>query len=223
MATNRQRQEIKATIRKCGQIIYSVFNDNSAQGFLYTIGNTALGSSELYIACHKTLVFPLHHVLNVLHCHIKNGKRVLDGQLIHAQDGRVFKARQVTDPVELAYFNAKLVCQAEQYYGKPVRVIELVSFGHAPGADCRVADVMNKQRFCALCGTSKGKDGADLLKCGQCKLVYYCSKDCQTADWPRHKVGCQAIARGCGCSKGKCAHAKKDKAKSGKAMIGSTV
>lgn len=30
-----------------------------------------------------------------------------------------------------------------------------------------------------------------LMKCGNCKLVRYCSKICQKADWPSHKKYCQ--------------------------------
>jgi len=31
---------------------------------------------------------------------------------------------------------------------------------------------------------------ADVLKCGACKDVYYCNKECQKADWGRHKGMC---------------------------------
>ena len=27
--------------------------------------------------------------------------------------------------------------------------------------------------------------------CGQCKKISYCSKDCQIADWPAHKIFCR--------------------------------
>ncbi|KAF2129720.1 hypothetical protein P153DRAFT_430843 [Dothidotthia symphoricarpi CBS 119687] len=30
------------------------------------------------------------------------------------------------------------------------------------------------------------------LACGKCKLVQYCSKDCQVADWPRHRFTCKS-------------------------------
>ena len=32
----------------------------------------------------------------------------------------------------------------------------------------------------------------NLLRCGQCKLVFYCSREHQRADWPRHRLLCQA-------------------------------
>ncbi|GJE87541.1 zinc finger MYND domain-containing protein [Phanerochaete sordida] len=30
-----------------------------------------------------------------------------------------------------------------------------------------------------------------MSRCGRCKLARYCSKECQTADWPRHKTNCK--------------------------------
>jgi cytidine deaminase len=29
-----------------------------------------------------------------------------------------------------------------------------------------------------------------MLKCGNCRSVYYCSIDCQKAAWSQHKVAC---------------------------------
>jgi hypothetical protein len=37
-------------------------------------------------------------------------------------------------------------------------------------------------------------DGALLMKCNRCKVTYYCSKDCQVADWKRHKGWCKGLA-----------------------------
>lgn len=33
-------------------------------------------------------------------------------------------------------------------------------------------------------------DGDASHKCGKCKAVYYCTKECQTADWKDHKILC---------------------------------
>jgi hypothetical protein len=37
-------------------------------------------------------------------------------------------------------------------------------------------------------------DGAKLMKCQRCKVTYYCSKACQTADWKSHKKMCKQMA-----------------------------
>jgi len=40
---------------------------------------------------------------------------------------------------------------------------------------------------CGCCAASLSKNAAS---CGRCKQVRYCSKECQTKDWKRHKQGC---------------------------------
>ena len=45
-----------------------------------------------------------------------------------------------------------------------------------------------EQRRCDQCGRG-GLSGA-MQKCGKCRLVYYCSVDCQTAAWGEHKGVC---------------------------------
>lgn len=42
---------------------------------------------------------------------------------------------------------------------------------------------------CANCT----KLGEDMLRCSRCKATYYCSKECQTRDWPRHKLKCTTM------------------------------
>lgn len=35
-------------------------------------------------------------------------------------------------------------------------------------------------------------EGQKLSVCGRCKMVHYCGKECQTADWATHKKVCKA-------------------------------
>jgi len=51
-------------------------------------------------------------------------------------------------------------------------------------------------RSCALasCG-AKEAHKAHFSRCGACKTVVYCSKDCQLADWPAHKKACKAARK----------------------------
>jgi hypothetical protein len=53
----------------------------------------------------------------------------------------------------------------------------------------------DKFKFNAYCcGTcNKGvPEVAELKTCKACRLTHYCSKECQRADWPRHKMMCVA-------------------------------
>jgi hypothetical protein len=38
------------------------------------------------------------------------------------------------------------------------------------------------------------KRGFEFKKCGNCKSVYYCSRECQRADWAKHKESCATLA-----------------------------
>ncbi|KAF4622914.1 hypothetical protein D9613_001508 [Agrocybe pediades] len=40
---------------------------------------------------------------------------------------------------------------------------------------------------------STGTPDARLRRCARCKLVRYCSTECQVTDWPRHKQNCKHI------------------------------
>lgn len=47
---------------------------------------------------------------------------------------------------------------------------------------------------CAGCGYPDGKDKdelRELMRCSGCRLVLFCSKECQRAVWPRHKEECR--------------------------------
>lgn len=33
--------------------------------------------------------------------------------------------------------------------------------------------------------------GAGSTQCSRCRAVYYCSGECQSSDWPKHKTSCK--------------------------------
>lgn len=41
---------------------------------------------------------------------------------------------------------------------------------------------------CGACHTNKAAH--ELMRCSRCKFVLYCSKECQTLDWSKHKLQC---------------------------------
>ncbi|GMI00942.1 hypothetical protein TrLO_g12173 [Triparma laevis f. longispina] len=48
-----------------------------------------------------------------------------------------------------------------------------------------VSENVSEERKCEACE----KEGAK--KCSRCKVVWYCSKDCQVKDWKIHKKICK--------------------------------
>jgi hypothetical protein len=45
---------------------------------------------------------------------------------------------------------------------------------------------------CARCGKSASEAGTQaLMKCSRCLKTMYCGRECQNADWKRHKAGCK--------------------------------
>jgi hypothetical protein len=51
---------------------------------------------------------------------------------------------------------------------------------------CTHAFFKTLRRGCHYCCDAPGK----LSRCSRCRIVQYCSRDCQDADWPRHKLFC---------------------------------
>lgn len=45
-------------------------------------------------------------------------------------------------------------------------------------------------RVCARCGTNDAASDSKLMRCQRCKVVSYCSQECQRADWKQHKKLC---------------------------------
>ncbi|KAK4895048.1 hypothetical protein LTR27_006915 [Elasticomyces elasticus] len=46
---------------------------------------------------------------------------------------------------------------------------------------------------CGICGSDANAKCGTLLRCGRCKLAYYCTKECQAKDWACHKLVCKSI------------------------------
>ncbi|KAI0818478.1 hypothetical protein BC628DRAFT_1424076 [Trametes gibbosa] len=57
-----------------------------------------------------------------------------------------------------------------------------------PGSHLQAAAGATVTGRCARCS----KRGDDLQRCSRCKAVFYCSKECQKADWKNHKFVCVA-------------------------------
>ena len=47
------------------------------------------------------------------------------------------------------------------------------------------------ERRCGGCGIWQSHTEVKLDRCSVCRLVYYCSKECQKQDWKAHKQCCK--------------------------------
>jgi len=55
------------------------------------------------------------------------------------------------------------------------------------------AERKNSGPVCAVCLSTSGESGGELLRCARCKNEYYCCKEHQKAHWKRHKLFCAQV------------------------------
>lgn len=53
--------------------------------------------------------------------------------------------------------------------------------------------VTSPTAVCDGCSKSQGDMGDLLKRCGTCKMVLYCSRECQIGHWPVHKAACRKL------------------------------
>ena len=56
-----------------------------------------------------------------------------------------------------------------------------------------VVDCQFAERRCCCCGIWQTSTENKLNRCSRCRLVYYCSKECQREDWMAHKPNCKKM------------------------------
>ncbi len=77
------------------------------------------------------------------------------------------------------------------FASRKIRVGEVI-LRNAPTAHALLPT--HKQERCARCLSTRRKDGAEkqnLMRCGGCKQIWYCSRDCQKEDFRLHKFECK--------------------------------
>lgn len=63
------------------------------------------------------------------------------------------------------------------------------SVSSSPGSSAAEPQPSPK-RTCSACGVTQGQGGARLKLCSACRVVYFCSVQCQRQAWPEHRKVC---------------------------------
>jgi hypothetical protein len=79
-----------------------------------------------------------------------------------------------------SYFRNHIPCSCLKYKYKEVRDLTKTDVCVCFNIDCSQPD-----RF--------GIDNKSMMCCSRCRHVYYCCRECQKIDWPRHKIECGLV------------------------------
>lgn len=71
----------------------------------------------------------------------------------------------------------------------------LASVSHSAHMNTRNLPVRGQLKFCRNCNKSEPTQEfqRSLKQCSRCKQAFYCSRECQVADWKDHKTTCQPV------------------------------
>ncbi|KAK7055813.1 hypothetical protein R3P38DRAFT_2849066 [Favolaschia claudopus] len=186
----------------CPELTLNRLNHNSGQGFIDLLKKLSLQDIDKVPDDIKILPNVVYDKINALppnpHPGLVVAKKSCDC-------GRMYLLTMVVWNILLAFYD-----ESETYglvKGQREDREELARFQKLAGKEVDVKRVAGEvaanrklaERHCTSCGLPASKAGVDtLLSCKRCKdidrLVFYCSKKCQTADWktgrPPHKTIC---------------------------------
>jgi hypothetical protein len=69
----------------------------------------------------------------------------------------------------------------------------LQSLARLSNNDDNYDNACTNPKMCHHCEKLETLGGAKLMKCQRCNVTYYCSKQCQIADWKKHKKSCNEL------------------------------
>ncbi len=97
----------------------------------------------------------------------------------------------VTDDDSKAVINHLVILPQDPFTEFGARVWEKIKSDNV-GLDTRNISGagVGVPNVCASCG----KTGLKLRHCEVCKIIWYCGKECQRADWSSHKIECNYLA-----------------------------
>jgi hypothetical protein len=103
--------------------------------------------------------------------------------------GLADELQSLVDDGAASHATAYIYAALKQNY--VLEVLRAIALSWTPDV---VPDFMNQKHayksgsMCFRCAAMTNKMGGPLLCCSICNLIFYCSKECQKADWKRHKA-----------------------------------
>ena len=86
------------------------------------------------------------------------------------------------------YLNGRNVLPRSAYWLR-----KSIAAGHEGAKDIRNNIESMEEGKCTACGVTEKSSGKKFLRCGRCRIYWFCSKECQVAAWNAgHKVDCKS-------------------------------
>jgi len=109
---------------------------------------------------------------------------------------KVFKRLQeeghlIHDFSNMSYEEGKRQAEIMRKEGHKIKIVTAPCRCGAADCTCRAArkETTNKNRLCTQCQMP----GAN-FSCSRCKTAFYCGRECQVANWKRHKLECRGAS-----------------------------
>ena len=116
-----------------------------------------------------------------------NMENVLPEQEHEFRHAMTIRGREIQNYTYMLLNDTKLSCLHQTYFRFVSQHISPASFRYGFVERSLSYILENKYECCNNCDTLL----TSLHECASCNYVSYCNKECQTADWKKHKIFCK--------------------------------
>ncbi|KAJ7202628.1 hypothetical protein GGX14DRAFT_653889 [Mycena pura] len=200
-AKEREDFILEGLVRACPELTLQRLNQHSGKGYIELLRKLTLQDVDKVPDDFNTVPNTVYDKINAV------GQNPHPGLAIAKKScdcGRVYLLTMVVWNILLAFYGESeeygLIKGQRDDPAKLKRIKQLASdMGVKRLASETAANRQRAERHCTSCGLPASKAGVEtLLACQRCKsidrMIFYCSKKCQTADWktgrPPHKSIC---------------------------------
>jgi hypothetical protein len=185
-------EEILRHIVATGEAALSASQNGDDTFHTRTVGLSLIGIQEIFVRnVPRKLLDSIHTIMHELVC------EGLSGAIEKLEPGRMVLAQRFAIKYELVdrtqqskeVWSCPIYIALEKLMGNEmpskVKAVELVVLNTAEWSKGKGV------RACAAC--QKSEADCELKSCARCKVVKYCSRDCQVGHWKAHKAICKAL------------------------------